>query len=189
MGEEPNIIMKGEITMCGKRLVIIIGIILFMGGWLGSVLAAELKIGCVDIQKAVNECNAGKEAKKALTKEAEKFQRLIAEKQKELQTMKDTLDKQDKMLTPESRAAKEKEFQAKVRDFQRWGQDNQNELNQKQKDLERNIAVGIQKVVQKIGAEEGYTLILDKNEPMVLFASRSVDLTDQVIKILDAQKK
>ncbi len=167
----------------------IVGIILFMGGSLGSVLAAELKIGCVDIQKAVNECNAGKEAKKALTKEAEKFQHLIVEKQKELQTMKDTLDKQDKMLTPESRAAKEKEFQAKVRDFQRWGQDNQNELNQKQKDLERNIAIGIQKVVQKIGGDEGYSLILDKNEPIVLFASRSVDLTDQVIKILDAQKK
>ncbi len=175
--------------MKGKRVVMIVGIILFMGGSLGSVLAAELKIGCVDIQKAVNECNAGKEAKKALTKEAEKFQHLIVEKQKELQTMKDTLDKQDKMLTPESRAAKEKEFQAKVRDFQRWGQDNQNELNQKQKDLERNIAIGIQKVVQKIGGDEGYSLILDKNEPIVLFASRSVDLTDQVIKILDAQKK
>jgi outer membrane protein len=176
-------------AMKGKRLVMIVGVILFMGGWFGSVLAAELKIGFVDIQKAVNECNAGKEAKKALTKEMEKFQRLIGEKQKELQTMKDTLDKQDKMLTPESRAAKEKEFQAKLRDFQRWGQDNQNELNQKQKDMERNIALGVQKVVQKIAVEEGYTLILDKNEPMVLFASRSADITDQVIKILDTQKK
>jgi Skp family chaperone for outer membrane proteins len=55
--------------------------------------------------------------------------------------------------------------------------------------LERNIATGVQKVVQKIAAEEGYTLILDKNEPMVLFASRSTDITDHVIKILDAQKK
>ncbi len=174
--------------MMSKKSVTAIGIALLLG-WVSPVLADGLKIGVVDIQKAVNECNAGKEAKKALTKEAEKFQRLIAEKQKELQTMKDTLDKQDKMLTPESRAAKEKEFQAKVRDFQRWGQDNQNELNQKQKDLERNIAVGIQKVVQKIGADEGYSLILDKNEPLVLFVSRSVDLTDQVIKILDAQKK
>jgi outer membrane protein len=172
-----------------RKLGFFIGIVLLLGGWFGPVLAAELKIGCVDIQRAVNECHAGKEAKKTLTKEAEKFQRLIAEKQKELQMMKDTLDKQDKMLTPESRAAKEKEFQTKVRDFQRWGQDNQNELSQKQKDLERNIAVGIQKVVQKIGVEEGYSIILDKNEPMVLFASRSVDLTDQVIKILDAQKK
>ncbi len=175
--------------MYGRKIVIIIGIILSIEGWLGSVLAAELKIGCVDIQKAVNECNAGKEAKKALTKEMEKFQHLIVEKQKELQTMKDTLDKQDKMLTLESRAAKEKEFQAKLRDFQRWGQDSQNELGQKQKDLERNIAVGIQRVVQKIGVEEGYTLIFDKNETMLLFASQSVDLTDQVIKILDAQKK
>jgi outer membrane protein len=172
-----------------RRFFTIIGIILILGGWIGSPLAAELKIGCVDIQRAVNECNAGKEAKKGLAKEYEKFQRLIEEKKKELQAMKESLDKQVQMLKPEARAAKEKELQAKLRDFQRWGEDNQNELNQKQKEMERNIAAGIQKVVQKIGAEEGYALILDKNEPMVLFASKPLDLTDQVIKILDAQKK
>jgi len=36
-----------------------------LGGWLTNpVGSAELKVGSVDIQKAVNECNAGKEAKR-----------------------------------------------------------------------------------------------------------------------------
>jgi outer membrane protein len=189
MGEEPNIIMKGEITMCGKRLVIIIGIILFMGGWLGSVLAAELKIGFVDIQKTMNECNAGKEAKKTIGKEMEKLQRLFAERQKELQTMKETLEKQAPMLAQDARATKEKEFQAKVRDYQRWLEDNQKEIQQKGLDLERKILVELQKVIQKMGMDEGYTLVLEKNENIVLFASKSIDLTDRVIKIFDVQKK
>jgi Skp family chaperone for outer membrane proteins len=30
---------------------------------------------------------------------------------------------------------------------------------------------------------------LEKNEMIVLFASKSIDLTDRVIKIFDAQKK
>jgi len=45
------------------------------------------------------------------------------------------------------------------------------------------------KVVQKIGADEGYTLILEKNESIVLFASKPIDITDQVIKAFDVQKK
>ncbi len=161
----------------------------FVGGWLGSVLAADFKIGFVDIQKAVNECNAGKDAKKAIVKEVEKFQRLIAEKQKELQTMKESLEKQSPMLNPEARAAKEKDYQSKLRDFQRWGEDNQNEINQKRMEMERNISLGLQKVIQKVGADEGYTLILEKNENIVLFASKAIDLTDRVIKLYDAQKK
>ena len=175
--------------MKGKSLSMIVGIILFLGGWLGSALAAELKIGFVDIQKAVNDCNAGKEAKKAIAKEVEKFQRLIIEKQKELQTMKESLDKQGPMLNPEARTTKEKEYQNKLREFQRWGEDNQNEINQKRIEMERNISLGLQKVIKKLGEEEGYALVLEKNETIVLFASKSIDLTDRVIKIFDGQKK
>ena len=93
------------------------------------------------------------------------------------------------MLTPDARANKEKEYQSKLREFQRWGEDSQNELNQKRTEMERNISIGLVKVIQKIGAEDGYTLILDKNENIVLFASKAIDVTDRVIKAYDAQKK
>ena len=173
-----------------KQWVIVLGMLFFMGaGITTSVWAAELKIGAVDIQKAVNECNAGKEAKKAISKEVEKFQRQIAEKQKELQFLKESFEKQAPMLNPDVRAAKEKEFQTKMREFQRWGEDTQNEINQKRLEMERNIAIGLQKVIQKVGAEEGFTLILENNIQIVLFASKAIDITDRVIKVYDVQKK
>ena len=173
--------------MSGKKLSVVTGMILL--GWFGSVLAADLKIAYVDIQKAVNDSNAGKEAKKAITKDVEKFQRLVADKQKELQTLKESLDKQILMLTPDARANKEKEYQNKLREFQRWGEDTQNEVNQKRMEMERNISAALIKVIQKIGADEGYTVILERNENIVLFASKSIDITDRVIKAYDAQKK
>ena len=167
-----------------------IGIVILIGGLLtGAVYSEDLKVGAVDIQKAVNQCNAGKEAKQALTKEVERIQRLIAEKQKELQEMKELLEKQGLMLKPETRAEREKEYQTKLRDFQRWGEDSQNEINQKRIEMERNIYIGLQKVIQKVGTDEGYTLILEKNENIILFNSKSIDITDQVIKAYDAQKK
>jgi outer membrane protein len=173
--------------MHGKMVSLVIGMILL--GWLGSLWAADLKIAYVDIQRAVNESNAGKDAKKVITKDVEKFQRLIADKQKELQTMKESFEKQALMLTQDARANKEKEYQNKLREFQRWGEDSQNEINQKRMEMERNISIGLLKVIQKVGADEGYTLILDKNENIVLFASKAIDVTDRVIKAYDAQKK
>jgi len=175
-------------TIYGKGILIFVLIIL--GGFLtGRVYSADIKIGCIDMQKAVNACNAGKEAKQVLIKETERFQRLIAEKQKELQEMKESLEKQGLLLNPEVRAAREKELQAKFRDFQRWGEDVQNELNQKRMEIETNISRNLVKVAQEIGTKEGYTVILENNENIVLFASKSTDLTDLVIKAFDAQKK
>ena len=177
-------------TTLFKRIGKVMVILLLGGGLLaGPAGSAEFKIASVDIQKAVNECNAGKDAKKDITKEVEKFQRLIAEKQKDLQTMKETLEKQAAMLNPDARAAKEKEYQSKLRDFQRWGEDYQNDLNQKRTEKERAISQSLQKVIQKLGADEGYTLILEKNEAIVLYASKVIDITDRVIKLYDSQKK
>ncbi len=173
--------------MHGKKVSLVIGLIL--AGCLGSAWAADLKIAYIDIQRAINECNAGKEAKKTITKEVEKFQRLIADRQKELQTMKDSLEKQALMLTPDARANKEKEYQNKLREFQRWGEDTQNEMNQKRVEMERHISTALVKVIQKLGTDEGYTLILEKNENIVLFGSKTIDITDRAIKAFDAQKK
>jgi outer membrane protein len=173
--------------MYGNKLCVISAILIL--GWLGSSLASDLKIGYVDIQRAVNDCQAGKEAKKTITKEFEKYQRLGAEKQKELQGMKESFEKQAPMLNPDARTTKEKEYQNKLREFQRWGEDSQNEINQKRVDLERTISIGLQKVIQKVGAEDGYTLVLEKNETIVLYVSKSIDLTDKIIKAFDAQKK
>ena len=176
--------------MCRRRFGIIIGILIFTGGLFTSPVRSEdIKIGSVDIQKAINECKEGKEAKRVLTKEVEKFQHLVAEKQKELEEMRQSLEKQALMLNPETRAGKEKELQSKARDFQRWGEDSQNEINQKRIEMERNIAIGLQKMIQKVGADEGYTLIVERNENIVLFASRSTDITDRVIKVYDTLKK
>jgi outer membrane protein len=103
--------------------------------------------------------------------------------------MKESLEKQGLMLTPEARTAREKELQTRLRDFKRWGEDVQNELNQRRAEMERNIIIGLQKVIQKLGADGGYTFILEKNENIVLFTSKSIDITDLVIKAFDTQKK
>jgi outer membrane protein len=177
-------IMEGK-----KKCIMIVGILLIMGGWFGLALADELKIGVVDMQRAINECQAGKEARKADINQMEKYQRQGAEKQQELQTMKDNLDKQAPMLTQEARSAKERELQVKARDFQRWQEDVQADINQKRMELGQAVQLGLRKVIKKLAEDEGFTIVLEKNENIVLFSVKPLDLTDRVIKIADTPKK
>ncbi len=182
--------IQGRKGIHKKRLGMIIGILIFTGAFVPCLAgSSDLKIAFVDIQKAVNECDAGKEARTTLAKKAERFQNLIAQKRKELEETKETIEKQWPMLNQETQAIKEQEFQAKLRDFQRWGEDSQNELDQKKKEMERNVTIGLMKVIQEVGANEGYMLILEKNEYIVMFSSPATDITDRVIKAYDAQKK
>jgi len=169
------------------RVFVILACCLFVAlsnaGYLG---AEDFKIGYVDARKAINECKAGKEAKNTITATIDKLQDQITGKQNELQNLKESLDRQSSVLTDEARSAKEREYQLKLRESQRWADEIQGDIKQKREELETAISRKLQKVIEKIGTDEGYAIILEKNEKILLFASKAIDLTDRVIKGIDA---
>jgi len=86
------------------------------------------------------------------------------------------------------RMDKERDYQLKLRDLQRFRQDVDQELKLKDRDLTVQILRNIQTVLRKIAEEGKFTLILEKNDPTVVYSSNTLDLTEEVIKILDQQK-
>jgi len=173
-----------------KRLTIsfwLISLILF---WAFPLWGAEpFKIAYVDMQKALNFCEAGKEAKKQMTAEVEKVQKILAGKQKELEKLKEELEKRGLVMSESVRREKEREYQTKLRDFQRLQTDYQDELRRKDRELTEKILRDLETVIKKIGEEGKYTIILEKNQPTILYISSSLDLTEEVIKRFDQQKQ
>lgn len=154
-----------------------------------SVSAAEIKIGYVDLQKALNTSEAGKAAKEKIGKTVQEYQGTVEERQKELKKIKDDLDKQALVLSEEARAGKEREYQLKLKDYQRFTKDIQEELQQKDADYTRQILEDLLKVVKEIGQKEGYTLVLEQTESSVLYADSKIDLTEKVISTFNSRKK
>ncbi len=152
-------------------------------------LAADVKIGYVDLQKALNTSEAGKAAKDRITKKVKEYEGTIDSRQKELKKLKDDLEKQGMLLSEEARGAKERDYQQKVKEFQRFTKDIQEELQQKDADFTKQILEELFKVIKEVGEKEGYTLILEQSESSILYADEKVNLTDKVIKSFDAKKK
>lgn len=151
--------------------------------------SGNTKIGYIDLQKALNESEAGKEAKASFNKRVEELQKVLDEKQNELKKLQEELEKQKGLLTTEAKGEKEKVYQQKLKDVQRFAKDSQEELQQKDAELTKKILKDLREVIKKIGTDEGYTIILEKGDSLVLFAAEGVDITDKVIKAYGAKGK
>lgn len=154
-----------------------------------SVHAAEVKIGYVDLQKALNNCEAGKAAKDKISVKVKEYEAQIDLKQKEMKKLKDDLDKQGLILSEDKRATKKRDFDQKLKDLERFTKDIQEELQQQDAEFTRQIITEMSKIINDVGAKEGYTAIFEKTESALLYADQSADLTDMAIKAYDASQK
>lgn len=168
-----------------KRLVLVAILLTFIA--VPAAVAADMKVGYVDLQKALNMSAAGKAAKEKMKAKFKDYDVEVQKKQDELKKLKDDLEKQAMLLSAEARAAKERDYQQKVKDYQRLTKDIQEELQQTDADYTRKILEDIFKVVQQIGKQENYTMILEKTESSILYASDGIDMTDRVIQSFDRQ--
>jgi outer membrane protein len=162
----------------------------FWMAWVSLAWGAEpLKIAYVDIQKALNLCEAGKAAKKQITLEVDRMRKNFAGKQKELEKLKEDLEKRGLVLSEAAREEKARDYQAKTRDMQRMERDYQEELQRKDRELTESILRKLEGVVKKMGEDGKYTLILERNQGGIIYASDALDLTDELIKIFDQKGK
>ncbi len=154
-----------------------------------TVHAADTRIGYVDLQKALNNCEAGKVAKEKISVKVKEYESQIDQKQKEMKKLKDELDKQGLILSEDKRAAKKRDFDQKLKELERFTKDIQEELQQQDAEFTRQIITDFSKIINDLGAKEGYTAIFEKTESALLYADPKADLTDKAIKAYDASLK
>lgn len=146
------------------------------------------KLGHIDMQKALNLSEAGKEAKEQLAARVKKYQDEINAKQEELKKLKDDLEKQSVLLSEAARGAKEKDYQQKLKEFQRFTKDAQDELQAKDEEFTKKIIEELERVIQEYGRKNGYAFIFVRNESMIYVDDKS-DVTDDVLKIFNTSRK
>ena len=70
-------------------------------------------------------------------------------------------------------------------DFQRSQEDVQKQYRREEGKLMEKMTIEIKKVINELGKKEAFDLILEKSQS-ALYSSDKVDITDKVIKLVDA---
>ncbi len=149
----------------------------------------SLNIAYIDLQKVMLESEQGKQIRKILTDDAERLKKNLDGKQAELQRLKDAIEKQGATITPEARADREKQYQAKLKDYQRLYNDYQAELQQKDTEYTQKVLKEVEQIVRSLGDREKYSLILEKSQAGILYATPSIDITNKVITLFNEAAK
>ncbi len=152
-------------------------------------VAAENKVGYVDLQKALNLSEAGKQAKEELAATVKKHEGTVETRQNELKQLKNKIEKEGRHLSEEGRSKMEREYQQKLKDFQRFTKDVQEELQEKDADFTRRILEDLFALVKEIAQKQGFSMVLEKSESSLLYADDGLDLTDELINAYNAKKK
>lgn len=164
-------------------VVLISGLFFLSCGLVQLTFAAEtIKIGVVDLLKALNESDVGKKAKTDLESIIKSKQLSIDEKGKKIEQLKAELDKQASIISPEAKKSKEEDIERLIRDYQRIVTDSQAEVKKKENELTNDILKELREVIERIGQEEDYSLILEHAEGLVLYSKKANNITEKVIK-------
>lgn len=146
-----------------------------------SVRAESLKIGYVNLQKALESVEAGRKAKDKLEKNAASMKLELEKKQAKLQKEAEEFEKKAAILNERAKAQKQQELQKKFVEFQKEMGQSQMELQQLERSLTQPIIDKLKAIVEVLGKEKKFTLIIEKSESVVLYASGGEDLTAEVI--------
>jgi len=144
---------------------------------------AEVKLAYVDVQRALNECAAGKKARSQFRVQIERIQSKLQKQQNEVQALKDELDKKGMLMKEDERRNLADEYARKARDFDRAYKDTKDELEQKDNEMTGAIVRDLARVIRNLGEKRGYTLVLEKSS--ILWGAPSIDITDEVVRDYD----
>ncbi len=168
-----------------KKSFIVLSIIIFVFGFSGIGFCADsFKIGIINFQQILDESSAGKIVKKQLEKKSKEFNQKLFDEKKALDEIKKKIEQESQIsvLTPEKKQKRQKEFETKVKNFNKMQQN----LNRQFKQLEMKLFNEMQKQVfnltEDIGKREQYQLIIAKKTAGIIYNQDALDITDQIIK-------
>jgi len=172
-----------------RRIKILAPVFFLLIAFTLPAAAGGLKIGYVDLQKALNRSDAGVKASEALSREATKLKKELKAEENALMKLKQEIDKKKNVWKKNTLKAKGKAFTDKAMAFQKKSEKYSDNFQKKQREKEGEIIKEIKEVVNELAKKKGYTYILEKSAGGILYAPATADLTDDVIKIFNLKTR
>lgn len=166
------------------RFVYLLGVAVLLGMY--SPLRAEtLRIGYVDLDRALQQMPQAKKAADTLNRDLTVRQREIDLRREKLRQQQADYDRNAANLSDAQRRERERQIQAGLAGLQDMQRRAQEALNLKRNQVLKDLQDRLTRVVGVIGKRGGYTLIL--HDKSVLYASQGIDITEQVLDALRAE--
>jgi outer membrane protein len=160
---------------------ILVTVLLIFFPIVGSALAADVaKIGVVDIQRVLENSSAGKAAQAQIKERFGKLEDDLKKHGAEIEELRKQLEREAMVMSQDKREDKERQYRIKVGDLQSLEKRYRAEVKELQQKLLGRINNDVVKLIDQIGKEEGFLLIV--RSEAALYNPTSIDITDRLIQ-------
>ncbi len=149
----------------------------------GQIPPAQIAV--IDIERVMVETRAAQSVRRQVQAFREQMRERFAGEEQELRREERELKRQSGTLDPATFDQRRREFERRVIDAQRRAQDASRQLDLAAKKALGEIQTVLIPVVKLLTEEMGFNIVVDKSQ--ILFAVRTLDITEQVIRDLDQQ--
>jgi len=152
---------------------------------LAPAARAETKIAFVDIQRAETENEEGKAITVTLKKELDDKQKQLDNRQGEVQALRADFEKQQAVITDAMKASKKEEIDKRLGELQQMYVQLQQDMANREHELFKGIDDRLRQVIKEVAEGESMQLVLA--QPVVIWATPSLDITNEVIRRYNAK--
>lgn len=156
-----------------------------------AVSYSQQKIGYIDSKVIMETIQDAKDAQTNLDNLVQKWKLELQQLNDSLLTVRDDFEKKKLILTEKVRQQREEEIKGlekRISDFKQTKFGENGEYFQKQNELMRPVQDRIFKAIQDVAREGDYDFVIDRStQMMLLYMNEKYDLTQKVIKKLEAQ--
>ena len=145
-------------------------------------MAQDYKIGVLHIERIMQQSAAAKAAHDRIVQEFKARDADIARKEQEIRDAAAQLDKTRATLVADDLASRERALETRTRDVQRLRQQFAEDLRTRQFEELDKLKERLDRVLTRYAKERNFDLILQD----ALFVGKAVDITEDVIKALEA---
>ncbi|MCC7241077.1 MAG: OmpH family outer membrane protein [Acidobacteria bacterium] len=146
------------------------------------------KVAYVVLQRIANESAQGRTATGRIQAVQQAKAADLAEKNKQLQSFQAKLEKEASVLSSTAAGELQKQVERLQVDIQRATQDAQAEVQELQQQLQQEFQQQLEPVLQELGREKNLHFIFNGPDAGLVWADAALDISDDVIKKLDAAK-
>lgn len=152
-----------------------------------SVDAAP-RLGYVDMQRVLDESQLGQQAQRTLQEKFAEPQRKLAQEEQALLKLQKETQRDAALMSKETLEKRKREIQTRFEKLQRAAAEVQQALAQEQMKLGAKIIKPAKKAIAALAKQKKLRAIFERNQSGLLYIDEGLDLTDAVIRRLDAQK-
>lgn len=162
-------------------LVLLAGIFVPRGA---SAAKADKPLAVIDTQRIAEEYEAAKDAQEQYQKYLDSLQQEVDQREKELTDMAEEIQSQKMLLGEDALATKMQQFQQKKAEYFQFHEGIDKKAEAEYKTRISPILDQIKTIVERIGKENGYGMIIDAAAVSVLYLDPDYDLTNDVLAAL-----